>query len=89
MVKILGKTYGEIRETIQRKLGADHIKLKEADSGRIDTEYAWTDRIPHPNNMGNYEQWSKDPEASIALALACWLHRSSNPIETDRLDVSW
>ena len=40
MVKILGRTYGEIRETIQRKLGADHIKLKEADSGRIDTEYA-------------------------------------------------
>lgn len=70
MVKIFGKSYGELKATVERKLGADRIrgyKVKEAEKGNIDVGYGFSERVPHPSNMDSYEEWSKDPEASIAL----------------------
>jgi hypothetical protein len=67
MVKILGRSLFEAKPIVERSLGADHITIKEANKSSMATSYTWTDRIPHPENMGNYERWSKDAEASIAL----------------------
>lgn len=35
--------------------------------GKVVTAYQWTDRQPHPPNMGKYEAWGNDAEASVAL----------------------
>lgn len=66
-MKIGKYTFFEAKE--QRALGADHIKqkTKEANKGSLENSYAWTERIDHPAYMGNYEEWSKDPEAAEAL----------------------
>ena len=40
---------------------------KTEDLGKTVTSYVWSDRQPHPNNMDNYERWSNDAEASVAL----------------------
>lgn len=67
MVKILGRTFGEIKHTVEHALGADHIKIKGQDKGNVSTDYMFEERVPHPANMNRYEKWSKDAEASIAL----------------------
>jgi hypothetical protein len=53
------------RQPIEASHG-DIYKVKE-ETGSIATEYRWTDRRPHPNNMDNYEEWGNDSEASVAL----------------------
>lgn len=65
LVKFLGRTFFESQP--QRSLGADRIKLKESEKSSLATSYSFDERIPHPDNMGEYERWSKDPEACIAL----------------------
>ena len=37
------------------------------DTGKTDTGYRWTDRLPHPMHMYDYELWGNDAEASVAL----------------------
>ncbi len=40
---------------------------KESDTGQTTGTRQWTDRQPHPNNMGSYDDWANDPEANIAF----------------------
>jgi hypothetical protein len=49
---------------------ASGYKASESDKGQTVTSYEYnTDviRLPHPDNMGNYERWGKDPESRVAL----------------------
>ena len=40
---------------------------RSEDKGTVDTGHRWTDRVPHPTNMDNYDKWANDPEANIAF----------------------
>jgi hypothetical protein len=41
----------------------------QEDKGTIDLRTRWTDKQPHPVNMGRYEKVLRDPEVSIAINL--------------------
>ena len=70
MVKIGKYTLFE-KAPESRPFSSDFIKTKtmEAEKGKTATGYDYTARLPHPNNMDKYEEWSTDPEASEALNL--------------------
>jgi len=40
---------------------------KKEDIGQVSTSYQWTDRLPHPVNMDNYDKWANDAESNIAF----------------------
>jgi len=42
-------------------------KVTESNIGRVDKEYFWENRRPHPDNMSKYEDWGNDAESSVAL----------------------
>lgn len=39
----------------------------ESEKGAVSATRRWTDRLEHPTNMGSYDDWANDPEASIAF----------------------
>lgn len=47
----------------------DGYKLKEGVSSQVAPSHPYQARLAHPNNMGNYQKWSLDPEVNIALTL--------------------
>lgn len=56
-----------------RTLEASHAKgykIQEESKGQTSINNIFNKdviRVPHPDNMGNYEDWGKDPEARVAL----------------------
>ncbi len=60
MVKLFGRTFFEKIQELS-VLSADHVRngRMQEDKGLTSTSQQWTDRIPHPNNMGNYEKWAQ------------------------------
>ena len=44
-----------------------HGHKVEEEKGTVSLGYTFTPRLPHPQNMGYYDKWSKDAEARVAL----------------------
>jgi len=57
-------SFGKNRMTVTHGAGYQNI---ESDIGQSSPLLQWTDRMPHPVNMGKYDEWCNDPEANIAF----------------------
>ena len=70
MVKIkLGPLNVSWREPKRQPISVEHGPGwgKKEDTGQVSTSYQWTDRLPHPSNMANYDKWANDVESNIAF----------------------
>lgn len=40
---------------------------RESEKGTVEPQRGYSERLPHPPNMPNYDKWANDPEANIAF----------------------
>lgn len=58
------------KTSLVRRVEVRRVRFAKTETkGIIDTQTRWTDKRPHPANMGRYEETLDDPEVSIAVNL--------------------
>lgn len=62
-------SHHEARASLEAKSISGYGKKEALDDSVVTPTQQYQPRLPHPNNMANYNRWSNDPEASISLTL--------------------